>query len=129
MPYAGTWEQKVNELRYFLTQRLKWLDNNIQTNFEITGNEPELAEIKIKAFPNPFLERININIQSLFTEKTKISLKDHLEKTLFEGTEPIQIGNNDFYIELPENDVVSDIKYLTIESATKRITKKLIHQK
>jgi len=129
MPYAGTWEQKVNELRNFLTQRLKWLDNTIQTNFEITGNEPELAEIKIKAFPNPFLERININIQSLFTEKTKISLKDHLEKTLFEGTEPKQIGNNDFYIELPENDVVSDIKYLTIESATKRITKKLIHQK
>jgi hypothetical protein len=51
---------------------------SLSFNFEITGNEPELAEIKINAFPNPFLERINIIIQSLFTEKTKIRLKDHL---------------------------------------------------
>jgi hypothetical protein len=51
---------------------------SLSFNFEITGNKPELAEIKINAFPNPFLERINIIIQSLFTEKTKIRLKDHL---------------------------------------------------
>ena len=101
---------------------------SLSFNFEITGNEPELAEIKINAFPNPFLERINIIIQSLFTEKTKIRLKDHLGKTIFEGTELIQIGNNDFYIELPENDVISDRKYLTIESHTQRITKYFVNQ-
>lgn len=127
-PYAGTWEQEVNELRNFITQRLQWLDNNIKTNFAITTNEPELAEININAFPNPFLERININIQSLFNEKTKISLKDNLGKTIFETNQLLQIGNNDLYIELPENEIVSGIKYLTIESATKRITKKLVHQ-
>ncbi len=127
-PYAGTWEQEVNELRNFLTQRLQWLDNNIQTNFAITTNEPELAEININAFPNPFLERININIQSLFVEKAKIRLTDNLGKTIFEGNETLQIGNNDFYIELPGNEIVSGIKYLTIESDTKRITKKLVHQ-
>jgi len=127
-PYAGTWEQEVNELRNFLTQRLQWLDNNIQTNFAITANEPDLAEISVKAFPNPFLERININIQSLFAEKAKIRLTDNLGKTIFEGNETLQIGNNDFYIELPENEIVSGVKYLTIESGTKRITKKLVHQ-
>jgi hypothetical protein len=127
-PYAGTWEQEVNELRNFLNQRLQWLDNNIQTNFAITANEPELAEITINAFPNPFLERININIQSLFAEKTKIRLSDNLGKIIFEQTETLQIGNNDFYIELPQNEVVSGLKYLTIESGTKRITKKLVHQ-
>ncbi len=127
-PYAGTWEQEVNELRNFLNQRLQWLDNNIQTNFAITANEPELAEITINVFPNPFLERININIQSLFAEKAKIRLTDNLGKSIFEGYEMLQIGNNDFYIELPENEIVSGIKYLTIESGTKRITKKLVHQ-
>lgn len=127
-PYAGTWEQEVNELRNFLTQRLQWLDNNIQTNFAITANEPDLAEISVKAFPNPFLERININIQSLFTEKAKIRLTDNLGKIIFEGNETLQIGDNDFYIELPENEIVSGVKFLTIESGTKRITKKLIHQ-
>lgn len=50
-PYAGTWEQEVNELRNFLTQRLQWLDNNIQTNFAITANEPDLAEIFRKSLP------------------------------------------------------------------------------
>jgi CotH kinase protein len=127
-PYAGTWEQEVNELRNFLTQRLQWLDNNIQTNFAITATEPDSPEININAFPNPFLERININIQSLIAEKAKIRLTDNLGKTIFEANEILQIGNNDFYIELPENDVVSGVKYLIIESATKRITKKLVHQ-
>jgi len=74
------------------------------------------------------LERININIQSLFTEKAKIRLTDNLGKTIFEGNETLQIGNNDFFIELPENEIVSGVKYLTIESSTKRITKKLVHQ-
>lgn len=127
-PYAGTWEQEINELRNFISQRLQWLDNNIKTDFAITANEPSLAEINITAFPNPFLERININIQSLFTEKAKIRLSDNLGKTIFEATEMLQIGNNDFHIELPENEIVSGIKYLTIESGTKRITKKLVHQ-
>ncbi len=127
-PYASTWEQEVKELRDFLTQRLQWLDNNIQTNFAITANEPNLDEIHINAFPNPFLERININIQSLFEEKAKIRLTDNLGKTIFEGNETLQIGNNDFYIELPENEIVSGVKYLIIESSTKRITKKLVHQ-
>ncbi|GGD57846.1 hypothetical protein GCM10011514_22430 [Emticicia aquatilis] len=127
-PYAGTWEQEVNELRNFLNQRLQWLDNNIQTNFAITANEPQLAEITITAFPNPLLERININIQSLFSEKANIKLTDNLGKVIFEGNEMLQIGNNDFYIELSEKEVVSGIKILTIESGTKRITKKLVHQ-
>lgn len=127
-PYASTWEQEVNELRNFLNQRLQWLDNNIQTDFAITSTEPYLAGISVKAFPNPFLERININIQSLFEEKAKIRLTDNLGKTIFEGNETLKIGNNDFYIELPENEIVSGVKYLTIESGTKRITKKLIHQ-
>ncbi|MFY7913005.1 MAG: CotH kinase family protein [Emticicia sp.] len=127
-PYASTWEQEVNELRSFLAQRLQWLDNNIQTNFAITANEPELPEMNITAFPNPFLERININIQSIFAEKAKISLTDNLGKTIFEGNEMLQVGNNDFYIELPEKEIVSGIKILTIESGTKRITKKLVHQ-
>lgn len=127
-PYARTWEQEVNELRNFINQRLQWLDNNIQTNFAITSNEPDLAEININAFPNPFLQRININIQSHFTEKAKIRLTDNLGKTIFEGTETLQIGNNDFHIELPESEIVNGIKYLTIELGTKRITKKLVHQ-
>ena len=101
---------------------------SLSFNFAITGYEPELAEIHINSFPNPFLGRININIQSLFNEKTKISLKDNLGKIIFETNQLLQIGNNDLYIELPENEIVSGIKYLTIESATKRITKKLVHQ-
>lgn len=127
-PYAGTWNDEVNELKNFINQRLQWLDNNIKTDFAITSTEPDLADISIKAFPNPFLERININIQSLFAEKAQIWLSDAFGKVLFESTEQIQIGNNDFSIQLPENEIVSGVKILTIESGTKRITKKLVHQ-
>jgi CotH kinase protein/Secretion system C-terminal sorting domain len=127
-PYAGTWDGEINELKNFLTQRLQWLDNNIKSDFAITSIEPDLAEVTIKAFPNPFLERININIQSLFAEKAQIRLSDNFGKVLFESTEQIQIGNNDFSIQLPENEIVSGVKILTIESGSKRITKKLVHQ-
>lgn len=127
-PYASTWQQEVNELRNFLVQRLQWLDNNIQTNFAITSNEPELTEISINAFPNPFLERININIQSLIPEKANITLTDNLGKTLYKSIENLQVGNNDFYIQLPDYQNLNGIKFLQIEINGKRITKKLVQQ-
>ncbi len=127
-PYASTWQQEVNELRNFLVQRLQWLDNNIQTNFAITSNEPKLTEISINAFPNPFLERININIQSLIPEKANITLTDNLGKTLYKSIENLQVGNNDFYIQLPDYQNLNGIKFLQIEINGKRITKKLVQQ-
>ncbi|AFK04827.1 Spore coat protein CotH [Emticicia oligotrophica DSM 17448] len=127
-PYAGSWEQEVIELQNFLTQRLQWLDNNIKTDFAITDSEPALTEMNIRAFPNPFLERININIQSQYAEKASIKLIDMLGNIIFEGNEFLKIGDNEFHIELPENDIVSGEKILIIESNNKRISKKLVHQ-
>jgi hypothetical protein len=127
-PYAGTWEQEVNELKNFLTQRLQWLDNNIKTDFAITSTEPDLADVSIKAFPNPFLERININIQSKIPEKTKITLTDNLGKILSENIENLQAGNNDFYIQLSDYQLVSGIKILKIEINGQVMTKKLVQQ-
>ena len=127
-PYASTWFGEVDELKNFITQRLTWLDNNIQTNFVITANEDDVENIAIKAFPNPFLERININIQAQIPEKAQITLLDNLGKTLFNITENIQPGNNDFNIQLPDYQHFSGVKFLKIEINGKTITKKLVQQ-
>ncbi|WP_435355534.1 CotH kinase family protein [Emticicia sp. SJ17W-69] len=127
-PYASSWYGEIDELKNFIRKRLDWLDNNIKTNFAITANEPESAGIHIQAFPNPFLERININIQAQTPEKANITLVDNLGKVLFKTTENLQIGDNDFYIQLPEYQVVSGIKFLKIEINGKITTKKLIQQ-
>jgi CotH kinase protein/Secretion system C-terminal sorting domain len=127
-PYASTWYGEIDELKNYITQRLTWLDNNIQTNFTITANEPEMQGIAIHAYPNPFLERININIQAQTSEKAKIILLDNTGKILFSVIENLQIGDNDFYIQLPDYQIVSGIKFLKIEMNGKVITKKLVQQ-
>ena len=115
-------------MKNFIKQRLDFLDNNIKTNFAITANEPNLENISIHAFPNPFLERININIQSVVPEKAKITLLDNLGKTLFENIENLQTGNNDFHIQLPDYQSLVGLKFLKIEINGQVITKKLVQQ-
>ncbi len=127
-PYASTWYGEIDELKNFIKQRLDFLDNNIKTNFAITANEPNLENISIHAFPNPFLERININIQSAIPEKAKITLLDNLGKTLFENIENLQTGNNDFHIQLPDYQSIGGMKILKIEINGKVIIKKLVQQ-
>ena len=127
-PYASTWQGEVDELKRFIVQRLDFLDRNIKTDFAITANEPNLENISIHAFPNPFLERININIQSIISEKVKITLLDNLGKTLSENIENLQAGNNDFHIQLPDYQSVGGMKILKIEINGKVITKKLVQQ-
>jgi hypothetical protein len=127
-PYPSTWEGEINELKSFINQRLAWLDNNIKTDFAITANEPSLENVSINAFPNPFLERININIQSIIPEKAKITLLDNTGKTLYNSVENLQVGDNDFYIQLNDYQIVNGIKFLQIEVDGKRIVKKLVQQ-
>lgn len=127
-PYASSWYGEIDELKNFIRKRLDWLDNNIKTNFAITANEPESAGINIQAFPNPFLERININIQAEAPNKANIILVDNLGKILFKATENLQTGDNDFYIQLPEYQIVSGIKFLKIEINGRVTTKKLVQQ-
>ncbi len=127
-PYASTWFGEIDELKNFIQQRLNFLDSNIKTDFAITANEPNLENISIHAFPNPFLERININIQAKNPEKAKITLLDNLGKTLSENTENLQTGNNDFHIQLPDYQLVSGVKILKIEINGQIMTKKLVQQ-
>lgn len=127
-PYASTWYGEIDELKNFIRQRFDWLDKNIKTNFVVTANEPNLESISINAFPNPFLERININIRAKNPEKAKVTLLDNTGKTLSENIENLQAGNNDFHIQLPDYQVISGLKILKIEINGQVITKKLMQQ-
>ena len=127
-PYATTWIAEVDELKSFISRRLDWLDNNIKTNFAVLANEPDLENISVRAFPNPFLERININIQAQKTDKAKITLLDNTGKMLYTITENLQSGNNDMFIQIPNYQQFSGIKFLKIEINGQVITKKLVQQ-
>jgi hypothetical protein len=127
-PIATNWYEEIDELKRYLVKRLDWLDNNIKTNFAITANEPSFENISISAFPNPFLERININIQSKIPEKANIILLDNLGKQLYNSTQNLQVGDNDLFIQLPDYQIISGIKFLKIEINGKVVTKKLVQQ-
>ncbi len=127
-PFSSTWIGEVDELINFINQRLAWLDRNIKTDFAITANEPDPAGITINAFPNPFMERISVNIQSSSPQKAKIILIDMLGKTLYESNENLQAGNNDVHIQLSDYQQLSGTKFLRIIIDGKSITKKLVQQ-
>jgi hypothetical protein len=61
-PVAQSYEEEIAQLKYWIKNRLEWLDNNIP-GFCATVGKEEIATVinAINAFPNPFRDEFNLN--------------------------------------------------------------------
>lgn len=130
-PISNTWFGEVDELKQFVANRLNWLDANIKqpADLRITSNEENTTNIlSMNAYPNPFLDRIYINIHSPKSEKANLVLYDTNGKVLTQIQETLQVGENKVMIQVPSSLHLSSINLLQLEANGRTIVKKMIQQ-
>lgn len=130
-PISNTWFGEVDELKQFVANRLNWLDANIKqpADLRITSNEENTTNIlSMNAYPNPFLDRIYINIHSPKSEKANLVLYDTNGKVLTQIQETLQVGENKVMIQVPSSLHLSSINLLQLEANGRTIVKKMVQQ-
>ncbi|MCP9770828.1 spore coat protein CotH [Lacihabitans sp. LS3-19] len=93
-PVPNTWEGEINELTLWLRLRLQWLDANMPTEFVLTANELPEEQIKVTAFPNPFVDKLQVNIISQNIQDVEISFSDALGKAVLYKKVKLIVGEN-----------------------------------
>lgn len=73
-PVQTTWLGEVNELKTWLRNRLRWLDQNMPKEFVTLSTEPSVESISFKVTPNPFLEKLHILIDSDENQEVRVNL-------------------------------------------------------
>jgi subtilisin-like proprotein convertase family protein len=71
-PYPTSWQEEVNNLKNWVTNRGIWIDNNLPGICVVGVNEIASGQ-NVKVYPNPFENSANINFT--ITEKGRVSLK------------------------------------------------------
>lgn len=130
-PISQSWVGEVEELKLFVANRLAWLDANIKTpaDLKITANEPEVAKVlSMEAFPNPFLDRIQVNIYAPKTERATLSLFDTQGRLLWRMQETLQTGENTVTIQVPAELHLSHVNLLRLEANGRQIVRKMLKQ-
>jgi hypothetical protein len=112
-PIASTWEGEVLELKTWLTARLNWLDENMPKEFVITSNaEPEQ---NWRVFPNPFLDKIQIELTSKEKAIGEATLFDQTGKLLLSEKLEIVEGKNYLNIDIPQNLNIQGVTLMKIK--------------
>lgn len=132
-PYASTWEGEVNELRNWIRNRIDWLDNNLPGVYGNLSLDPLSNEIlsetalKMEAFPNPFIEKLTIQLHSPRTSNGNLRIFDESGKELFSEKYSIIEGENQIEINIPSNSM-GNLKFLKFELDGMKVMKKLIQE-
>jgi hypothetical protein len=124
-PIATTWEGEVNELKTWLGKRLIWLDNNIPKGLTVLATEKE-PTFTVLAYPNPFLEKLSVEIIAIESGEAHISMSDLLGKEILNQSYQISKGRNQLNLEFPENQSTQTLKLLKVEIDGKVIIQKVL---
>jgi hypothetical protein len=123
----SSWEGEVNEIMPWVEGRLSWMDRewlDVSLLGGILENEEEIEGISMNVFPNPYIDKINVNFTSQKALKAKITLTDEVGRMLYSTQKDAQVGNNS--IEIKPNSK-TPIQILTIEIDGKRMSKKVLN--
>lgn len=121
-PISRTFEGEVAELKNYVYNRLVWLDKNLPKEFILTGSEIPIENLAVKAFPNPFVDRITLNIDSIKEIEANVELLDVTGKLLFYEKVYLKEGKNEKEIYLNDFNKyqsVSILKIITKEGEVK----------
>jgi CotH kinase protein len=93
-PVPTTWEGEINELKTWISQRLTWLDRNFPEEFILTSNELTVENLKVTAFPNPFVDKLQVTIESEKVQNADISFSDASGRAVLNKKVKLSIGDN-----------------------------------
>ena len=97
--YIGeTFEDEVNYLKSWITERVTWIDANI---VEAENVSNDYSEYEILVYPNPVKDLANIYLYLDFTEKLKLEFFDIMGRKIYESEIiPEIIGYQNFSVDV-----------------------------
>lgn len=103
-PYiGGTYENEVDYLKNWITERLDWLDSQIELiepAFVIANTNEQLTEnYQITTFPNPFNEKISIRFNLSQNAKVDLIILNILGEVVYSQSEICNTGINELTLE------------------------------
>ncbi len=115
-PISRTFEGEVAELKNFIYNRLVWLDSNLPKEFVLTGSEIPVGNLSVKAFPNPFVDRITLNIDSNKDIEADVVILNVSGKQLFSEKILLKEGKNEKQIFLENFNNYQAVSILKIKT-------------
>ena len=113
-PVPTTWEGEINELKTWLSQRLTWLDRNFPEEFILTANELPIENLKVSAFPNPFVDKLQVTIESQKVQNAEITFTDASGRLVLSKNAKLELGGNSIDFENISN--VNEFLFLKVKT-------------
>ncbi|UCH13548.1 MAG: CotH kinase family protein [Bacteroidales bacterium] len=127
---SQTYEEEIQNIKDWLTDRVQWIDDNIDNIYYPVNIYTEFEDSKIpeyfgfEAYPNPFTDQLSIAITSSYSGDIEIKLLNLLGQSQLELSENISKGYNEIIID-KANNLPSGvyIMYITLDSEIAGIKK------
>lgn len=114
-PVPPTWDLEIIELKNWIFNRLTWMDRNFPEEFVLTANELPAESLQVTAFPNPFIDKLQVKIISQNSQKAVVSFSDISGRIVLDKEVELVSGEN--HIDFDQIQNVNDFLFLKVKTA------------
>lgn len=126
-PVSSTWQGEVDELKSWISLRLAWLDQNIPNEMAVLSAEKGL-DFKVKAYPNPYISSVSLEILSEKATKASVRLIDLLGREIKTQNFDLEKGQNQLNLNFPENNSTQTLQLLKVRVGEHEVVHRVVQQ-
>jgi hypothetical protein len=115
-PVPATWDLELVELKNWIFNRLTWMDRNFPEEFVVTSNELPSEILRVTAFPNPFVDKLQVKISSQNTQKAEVSFSDLKGRVILK--KDIELASGENFVDFDQIQNVNDFLFLKVKTAS-----------
>lgn len=115
-PVPATWDLEIVELKNWIFNRLTWMDRNFPEEFVLTSNELPSEILQVTAFPNPFVDKLQVKISSQNSQKAEVSFSDITGRIILKKDTELASGEN--FVDFDQIHNVNDFLFLKVKTAS-----------
>ncbi|MCP9761701.1 CotH kinase family protein [Lacihabitans soyangensis] len=113
-PVPATWDLEIVELKNWIYNRLVWMDRNFPEEFVLTSNELPSESLNVTAFPNPFVDKLQVKILSQNVQKAEVSFSDITGRIILKKDIELSAGEN--FVDFDQIQNVNDFLFLKVKT-------------
>lgn len=122
--HVGSFTKEVQFLKTWLTNRINWMDMQVE---EPTDVIDPLFEERIDVYPNPFIDYINISLNSVEINEVNLTLYDVTGRVVWQklGVENSSVDNN---IRISFDDIAlkQGVYFICVENKGDVVSRKIV---
>ncbi|WP_255048217.1 CotH kinase family protein [Lacihabitans sp. CS3-21] len=115
-PIPQTWDLEIVELKNWIYNRLTWMDRNFPEEFVLTSNELPSENLQITAFPNPFVDKLQVKILSQKAQKAEVTFSDITGRMILKKNIELVEGEN--FVDFDQIQNVNDFLFLKVKTVS-----------